>query len=408
MRIEEHTNWVAGRAQGPAEGHLFERVSHLAGGEPTGRWPRSTAEDLAEALEQTAAAAGDWRRRPRAERAALLRGLPAAIARQRDLAGSLGRALGLEVHELSSRLDADLLELARSLSANSAGAGEGPGDPGHGRGPQAAGEPGTGLFVAHWSDLVGGLAAGVCARLLDGAGVCVVSDPHLPEAAQALAGALAEVLGPGPWSIVHTDLAGPLAAATRWDSLAWIRWRAPSEVLRAARAERGTRPATWELLPVVNASYVIPEAADPAAEAALVVRQALGRSSTLSGQFPGQVGRIYCHQRLFSRFSLQLLHLLEDAPDQPVPLVEDDLFEHVRRAWTIGLDEGATPIFGGPPVRCTPLTLAPLVFTNVDVAGGLVDLERPAPILGLCRVASDAEGRRLAAARGGPSWRPDR
>lgn len=388
MRIEEHTNWVAGQPCAPAAGQLFERVAHLAPGEPTGRWPRSSAEDLLEALEQTARATEAWRARSPAERRSVLRKLPAALGAQLDLPAALSRALGLELHELSSRLDEGLYTLAAAL----AGSSDASPDP-------SSGQPaGAGLCVAHWSELVGGLAARVCERLLAGAGVCIVSDPHLPEAAQALAEALAQVLGPGPWSVVHTDLPGPLAEALDWDELAWLHWRAPRCVLQGALEGRANCPETWRLDPLSNASHVIAEDADLAAEAAFVVQHAVGRSGTLSGQFPGQVGRIYCHQTLFSRFSEQLLDLLEEAPDQPVPLVEDDLFEHVRRAWTIGLDEGATPIFGGPPIRCAPQALGPLVFTNVDVAGGLVALERPAPILGLCRVASDAEGRRLAKA----------
>lgn len=401
VAAELYTNWVAGRPVPSAAGESFERRAHVPPFEPTGRWPRSHAEDLIAAMEATEAAARAWRARPRSERVGLVRALSAELSAQPDGTPALARALGLESSELRPRLDEDLFRAAESIEIAADMRTEEP--------------PGCGLFVAHWSDLVGGLASRVAARLLGGAGVCVLADPHLPEAAERLARALAASVGPGPWSIVHTDLQAPLVAGLDWERLAWLRWRAPREMLESVLAGRPVPPPTWQLWTAANSSHLVPEGADVASEAAAVVQKALGRCVTLSGQLPGQVGRIYCHQRLFSRFQEELLDLLEGSADaaRPVPLVEDDLFEHVHRAWTVGLDEGATPIFGGAPARTphtpqsatggdaparrAPPALGPIVFTNVDTAGELVRLERPAPILGLCRVASDAEARALAA-----------
>ena len=121
-----------------------------------------------------------------------------------------------------------------------------------------------------------------------------------------------------------------------------------------------------------------------------------------------------CHQRLFSRFSEELLQCLEAAQDaqRPVPAIDGDLPGHVRGAWALGLDEGASPILGGEPLSRPaapvdaargggsqgsrpPWALSPTVFTNVDPGLRLAGLGRPAPVLSLIRGASDEDVREL-------------
>jgi len=400
----EQGNWIAGERRPAAAESWFERRSGRPPFAALGRWPRSEAADAVEALRTVAAGTAAWRALDRAERLDRLRRVPEALEARGDLCELLAAELGLGPNELRPRLERDLHGLREGLElAADAGTVE---------------PPGAGLFAAHWSDLAGTLAARVLARLAGGAGVCVLADSALPSAADALGRALVEVLGPGPWAVLHADRRGALAGALAWPELAWARLRGCREALERALAPYAVVPPSWQLWPLVNASWVVPAGADPAAQAAAVVRKAVGRSSTLSGQCPGQVGRVYCHQKLFSRFQEELLALLEGSSDvrRPVPLVEDDLFEHVHRAWAMGLDEGATPLFGGAPARLpraasgeagrgeaaaaraplAPLTLGPIVFTNVDPARDLAGLDRPAPVLGLARVASDEEGRELA------------
>jgi hypothetical protein len=98
----------------------------------------------------------------------------------------------------------------------------------------------------------------------------------------------------------------------------------------------------------------------------------------------------------------------------------------VRRAWALGLDEGATPIHGGEPlVRAAaapgtapgvadgpapatepdpaqargraPRVVLPVVFTNVEPGRSLARLRSPDPVVLLMRASSDVAARELAA-----------
>jgi len=152
--------------------------------------------------------------------------------------------------------------------------------------------------------------------------------------------------------------------------------------------------------------------ADAPAAAREVVARAFGRSATLSGQLPGSIGRVVCHERVFSRFSAELLALLDRDADVARPLValEPATIEHARRGRELGLDEGATLVFSptktrasddpaGPDAgiglsraRMAEAILWPTVFTNVEEHMRVAWLGRPAPVLCLMRVASDERG----------------
>jgi acyl-CoA reductase-like NAD-dependent aldehyde dehydrogenase len=236
-------------------------------------------------------------------------------------------------------------------------------------------------------------------------------------------------LPPGTVALLHDDRGGALRGALAEGALGWLRVRASGEALEGfAAGAGGTRERS--LWPLANTSAVVLEGDDPARAAGALALKALGRSGTLSGQLPGQVGRVICHQRLFSRFSEEFLHGLEDGPvpalGPPVPAIEGDLPAYVRRAWALGLDEGATPIHGGEPlVRAAaapgtapgvadgpapatepdpaqargraPRVVLPVVFTNVEPGRRLARLRRPAPVVLLMRASSDEAARELAA-----------
>ena len=137
-----------------------------------------------------------------------------------------------------------------------------------------------------------------------------------------------------------------------------------------------------------------------------------------------------CHQVHFSRFTERLLELLEEDDEvaHPLPFFEASAFEHLRSSWELGLDEGATPIFGGRPGDAAeddpetppegPLNevdgkpfgagiapsylevprrrrATPLVFTNVEPHQRLALLGRPEPLLRLVRAPSDTAAREL-------------
>src|SRR6185436_20219292 len=121
---------------------------------------------------------------------------------------------------------------------------------------------------------------------------------------------------------------------------AW-RIRAAQSFASAATADRASAlDARW----LRNRTHAIDADADVDLEARNVVALAFGRVAALSGQAPGQVARVACPVRSFSRFTEALLAALHAAPDvaRPLPVVERDTTEHARRARELGIDEGAT------------------------------------------------------------------
>jgi acyl-CoA reductase-like NAD-dependent aldehyde dehydrogenase len=204
-----------------------------------------------------------------------------------------------------------------------------------------------------------------------------------------------------------------------------------------------------DLTALCNASYLVARDADPALAAREVVERAFGRVWALSGQRPGSIGRVLCHERSFSRFSAELLLEIERHPDASRPLAarEAATLDHLRRAHELGLDEGATLVYSraeaparsgaartdassrssatesssastrassqaasaasapsrgsAPDLSREPRAEAmlwPAVFTNVEEHMRIAWLGRPAPILCLMRVASDESGGALARA----------
>ena len=396
--MSEPANLLGGRWEAAADGRTFRVHPRRAPFGPPETWPRSGAEDALWAVGAAREAAAGWSELPRGARRERLVVLADRLEARGDLADLLARALGLEEDELAARHAEELFRLREGLELLAEG----------------VDCPGAGVFQAHWSDFAGGLAARLAARLVAGATAVVVADPALPHAPLALARAAREAeLPAGVVNVLFDDVGAALREALGFPGLAWARLRGPWRALKRLRQHTGPFPAQWRVWPVTNATHRIAEDADPAAEAALVLEKAIARSSTLSGQLPGQVGRVVCHQRLFSRFSEELLRSLEAAPDarRPVPAIDGDLPEHVRRAWALGLDEGATPIFGGePPGRPAapagepdgepggraPRAVPPVVFTNVEPGQRLARLGRPAPVLTLIRAASDEAARELA------------
>jgi acyl-CoA reductase-like NAD-dependent aldehyde dehydrogenase len=405
VRAPREENWVGGWWVPARSGQVFELSSRRESGAVLGEWPRSSRADVRDALTACTEAAAAWRARSRKERRGVLSRVPDELERAPGLAQAIADSLGLEPGELAARLEEDLFRFREALEI------------------LAEGEPagGVGLFQAHWSDLAGGLGARLGSSLLAGRTALVISDPRLPAAAQAVARAL-EVAGlpEGVIALLHDDTGESLEAALGAE-LDWVRLKGTEERLRRLESwlPPGS-PVTLSRYPVRNRTHVVRRAADPAEEAERVVEQAFGRSCTLSGQFPGQIGRVLCHQRLFSRFSEELLARLERSPDvrAPAPLIEEDLLEHLQGAWALGLDEGATPIFGGEPPRSgpgmasaergapgaggrraarPPRALQPVVYTNVEAFHRLARLSRPAPLLGLMRAPSDETAAEQAA-----------
>ena len=409
----DRRNWIGGTWGPSRTGQVYQNRSRRAPYRPLARWPRSGSADVEAAQVAALEGARAWGELSAADRVRLLRPLPERLEQRGPaLASDLATCLGLSDEEQQTRLQSELLQLRETLEMVADG---------------VAPVSGVGVFRAHWSDGVGLLAARLVQHLVAGEVALVFSDPLLPDAGHHLARALEALdLPRGVVSVLHDDgqtsLRAALGAEPRAHRPAWARLRGHPDELEDLQRHFGARVPRWRGWPLRTAWHRVGALADPAEEAAFVVERGLARSSTLSGQLPGHVGRVLCHQRLFSRFSEELLAHLEASPDplNPVPLLEGDLLGFAQDAWALGLDEGATPVFGEEPLRSArslepkpdagpdggsgrgrgaraPRRVRPVVFTNVEAGQRFARLERPAPLLGLIRVPSDEVAGQLLA-----------
>jgi alpha-ketoglutaric semialdehyde dehydrogenase len=402
MRPPAALDWVGGAWRPSASGHEFQLDALLPPFLERGRWPRSAAADLAEARQAAERAGAQWERMDRSARCAIALAALDELERSRtSIAATLAPGIGQPPEVVDARWDADALRAREGLEILR--------DGGESRG-------GTGLFLAHWTDLVGPLLLRLANWLLGGSTVIVIADPRLPEACELVARALeAAGLPAGVVALLHDDGQSIVRSALESNGLAWLRTRGSSAELDAieALARRLGASADRSLWPLASASYGVLLRADPAEEAQRVLERALAPSDTLCGQLPDAIGRVLCHQRQFSRFTAELLDRLERSADlaRPFAPVESDLPGWMREAWALGLDEGACPVFGEVPARPAalpgaepggaaaeggprgraPKAVQPVVFTNVEPAGRLGGLERPAPLLRLVRAESDEE-----------------
>lgn len=380
MTTTTATNWIGDTWCAAAEEGFYEVASRAEPGRRLGRWPRSGAEDVRRALDAARRAAEGWRARRPAERRRVLAPVPGLLEAEGEaLEAFLGDLLGLapdEARRAAGRTGPG--ELERRLRAA----------------PERAGNGRPAVLRAHWSELAGGLAARVLERLAAGTPVLVLADARVPAAADALARALAGAGVPaGVAAVLHDDgetalgallsappdLLGEVDAAGTDDDLEALEERAA----RAGRAVLGR--------PVRNASMAVEAADDPADRAARAVELALGRSSTLSGQLPGQVARVLCHPLRFSRFTEELLSRLSASPDvvRAVPWIDESARRQAGDTRALGLDEGAALVFDRQEAGAGA---GVSVFTNVEAESRLAGRTRPAPILSLVRAPGARRG----------------
>lgn len=399
MALCEHHNWIGGRWRAAEGERCFERVAGAddeAGESREHRWPESSSSDVRAAIEAAASSTQRWAGATREARWRRLDEVARTLVRGLD-ACELGRELGVNSAEYGSHLAEHELRLFEALEM-------------HREGPESVG---VFAFGAHWSDGPAGLLARLAPRLLAGECGVLVADSRAPHAAQALAAALeSSTLGEGVLNVLHGETREAREALLATPGLAGVRWKGTEAELDALLERAGSRAApNWELWLCANRSLIVCERDNPSEAAERVAEQAFSRGATLCGQHPGHVARVLCHQRIYSRLCEELRsRLAADAEAQtPCRALDDDLDRHVLSLWSLGVDEGATPVFGAPPTareRGRAEGVGGIVFVNVDPAGALARSSRPAPVLSLVRVASDEEGRELRTRVDlGPRWR---
>ncbi|HEV8112863.1 MAG TPA: aldehyde dehydrogenase family protein [Planctomycetota bacterium] len=412
-----HENLIGGKRRPAESGATFELAAHASS---FGTWPRSSAADVAAAIASAGAASSTWNGLAHARRREILERAASELAADPDPGGLLAGRLGLEPGELAHELRS--LPPALDLALR---------EPFTGFASRRIAEEGLLLFAPAWSELLASSAAALFSALLLGRTVLFVTDPHAPMIGDAVSAALERAgLDAGVLSIVHDDRDDALRAAIASGAATYTRASGhPTRVRRLERlvtggvrtefgagVERSLAPAL-DLRILRNRTAVFRAAEDPEERVVRFADEAFGRSKSLSGQLPGQLARVVCPERSFSRFSEALIAHLRRSPDlaRPVPLVEKESEDHLRRVRVLGLDEGATLIFDGEDFVPKPAAdgaetvaphdspenglgaiLSPTVFTNVEERMRLALLGRPAPLLCLLRVESDEAADALA------------
>lgn len=278
---------------------------------------------------------------------------------------------------------------------------------------------GSGLACvrAHWSELLAGVRNEVAPLLASGRSVLLLSDPHAPELASRVALAFAGAgLPPGALALVHDDSRACLEAAVHDERVTSFHVSGPAAVVRPLERRLAARRAhgfgaglddAHALRVTSSVIRVVTRDEDVEGAATAVIDAAFGRVRALSGQAPGALGHVLCHERVFSRFTAELLAQLAVSRDaaEPLALLERELALDARRLYELGLDEGATPIFTAAEAPGGDARYHfPVVFTNVEEHMRLARVSRPAPVLRLMRIASDERAHALAAEfeRAGP------
>jgi len=366
-------NLIGGEWRAAESGAFFEVREALAPFAVLGSWPVSEGEDAATAGGELARGLETWGKVGVEERRARLAQGARHLVRDDEAFASVARRVGLRAEELAAD--------RRALCAFEPAA------------LDALGDARIAWCASDWSELLSGTYRRAVRELRLGSALGLIADPRLPMAADAVARALVAAGVPSSGLCVLHGVTRAslerLLADRRVGSLSASGGRERVAELRASTSRAGTPRVELELLR--SAALEIGTDEDVARAAATTIERAFGRATSLSGQRSGQVGRVFCPERLFSRFTQELLAQLEahESAREPLPLVDRAAQEHVRSRWANGIDEGATLVFGGRErareSARTDLAVLPAVFTNVEPTMGIARRQEPAPVLCLIR-----------------------
>ena len=152
------------------------------------------------------------------------------------------------------------------------------------------------------------------------------------------------------------------------------------------------------------ACSVVTSDLDPLQEAIAICDAAFGASLALGGEREGSLGRVVCHEGLFSDFTRVLLERFDalEAAEGTLKLpLQAGLGAWSEELTQAAVGEGATCLRGGPSdsiERGRRGKIIRSVFTNVEPKSRLSRASRPAPALALLRASTDAGVHELALA----------
>ncbi|MEE8469467.1 MAG: hypothetical protein V3T22_13495, partial [Planctomycetota bacterium] len=370
-------------------------------GAALGEWPRSTVDDVRDAVDALRRGSADWASRAPLERCAILSSALQILGTDPDPGNCIARTLGLPPAELARRA----ARLPRRVGLPQVGRA---GGDVAGSAPPAPSDPGGGLALVHrhWSELHEGAAGALCSELAAGRVVLLLGDPRVPALADRLAVALVAAGVPaGALAVLHDDADDTLRAALISGAFERVvasgHGSDESVLARSIETLSGQSAFGRGVLDTSLPELVftrlecgrarVRRGDDPAQRAREVARAAFGSSQTMSGQLPGQVGVVTVDPRRLSVFTAELLVALEveQLAEPCLPFVDRGLGALLEGQRDLGLDEGATLIHEGLRSGSRPsgegAKLARLIFTNVEPRMRLLAGGRPAPLLLLVR-----------------------
>ncbi|MFT5285866.1 MAG: succinate-semialdehyde dehydrogenase/glutarate-semialdehyde dehydrogenase [Planctomycetota bacterium] len=395
-------HFIGGAWRGGSDGFdLRQRIEPFA---TVGTWPRANESLTVEALQAARVGRSGWQGLSAVERADGLRRVLKHLRSDVNWSEHLSQLLGLESTEIEEEyaaLDA-LIENDVLFDSGSNGTQPTTGD--------VATE--VGVVFARWTDLVSGLFGRIVTQLKRDRGVVLISDDRWPAGADSIGAAFSSAGMPsGLISILH-GLPGPLKAAlegmTNTDHSGAS--FAANSVLQSTGAFAELRNSEVRFALDLggfergNSSFIVRKETELDSAVEQIIEQAFGRAKTFSGQRTNRVARVICNVRRFSAFCESLVSALESSPDvnQPLPLIDNEALSTTRSLWNLGLDEGATLIFGGEPFKSPTGSRArdprvwPAVFTNVDSEMAVSRFRETAPVLCLIRADDDEAAELLA------------
>jgi acyl-CoA reductase-like NAD-dependent aldehyde dehydrogenase len=403
MEERKHHNRIGGLWVAPAAGLTHEVTG--AEGSVLGSWPRSGEDDLETALGAALQAGKQWRELRHGLRVGILRQGLETVVHARSIDRGISDRLGLPVAEC-------VRYRRQAFRRGDAVLRHAPGTP-----PTS----GVALVRVDARTAVSGLVEELFVPLSGGLPTLLLSDPAMPFLADELCVALDEAgLPSGVLSVLHDDGATILRAAAARPEVKRVIVRGTAQLIQTAREAFDRRPPVpgaddasfgagvpgrgayrFRGRPLCDRTFVVRSGSDPDGAAEEVVRRGFGPLETWSGQLDGSVGRVLCHERIFSRFSEALLGTLEELATEGRGLAALDpaIWDEIGARVSLGLDEGATLILGEPTGSRRPrrdAILTPSVFTNAEPRMRLLRPGLPASVLVLMRCKDDAQAATLA------------
>lgn len=250
-------------------------------------------------------------------------------------------------------------------------------------------ERGVAICAPDWREFLCGGFVRVATELVRGLRVVLCCDERFPEIARALRRCLLEAGFSESTIVLHNGARREMLRTMLLDERvgALSASGTVERVVELRRLCNGLELTRESLRTIRSAAFEVTSEMDVEASARSVALLAFG-ANTMGGQLPGQVARAFVAQNIYSPFVEALLGCMDSIGElrDTVPLIDRGAVRRTQKAWTQGLDEGATMIRGGEEdMKDDELRLPPTVFCNVEPHMLAARRQEPLPILCLLR-----------------------